>query len=552
MGDAMRIYQGRSLCEGVGIGNIYHYPKEKFKSAAMNIKDPQKERERFQSARVEASIWFKELQKQATEKVGMEYAQIFEIYQMILEDSEYIEAIETMIQTRSIGAADAVAKVGANIARRLLKTEDEYIKERAIDIQDISDKICSILDGTTHKILDIKEPIILVVDSLTPSETIGLERAQILGIVMRQDAANSHTAILIKNMGIPTLTDIQESVGRENQGKLAVLNAYEGTLCLEPNQEFLEKTQNHLKKIQKKQETLQSMFGKETITLDHKKIKLSANMGALEDLEIILENDAEGIGLLRSEFLFLQKMEAPTEEEQFQIYKTVAEAMGSRSVVIRTLDIGADKQAPYLHMEAQENPALGYRGIRFSLMRTELFQTQLRAILRASIYGQVSVLYPMITSVKEIQRIQHMLEDIKVNLEKEHIAYGTIKQGIMIETPAAVMLSDLLAKEVDFFSIGTNDLSQYTLALDRHNLQLDELADENHTAVLRMVQMVATHAHEAGIPVSICGELGADKRFTNQFLQMEIDELSVVPARILELRHLIRNLSVETVTGDRR
>jgi phosphoenolpyruvate-protein phosphotransferase (PTS system enzyme I) len=539
----MEIIQGNKVFGGIAKGKIKYFEKKEQQVRRTHITDWNHEVLRFSQAKESASIELCDLYEQAVKQVGEEDAAIFEIHKMMLEDGDFLDAIKTMIQNQQVNAEFAVATIGDNFASMFASMEDEYMKARAVDVQDIANRLIKCLKGDANESMLLQEPVILVAEDLTPSETLQLDKSKILAFVTKLGSSNSHTAILARTMNIPSIIGVE--IQRDWDTKEAILDGNQGILYLEPD----EKTRNIMDEklhIQtNERQKLKQLKGQETITLDGRQVKLYANGGSLGDCMLALQNDAEGIGLFRSEFLYLEQDHFPTEEEQFQIYKAVAESMAGKKVIIRTMDIGADKQIDYFQLEKEENPALGYRAIRICLNQPDIFKTQLRALFRASMYGNISIMYPMIISKKEIDQIKEIVQEVKAELTMQGVPYREkIEQGIMIETPAAVMISDILAKEVDFFSIGTNDLTQYTLAIDRQNPKLDTFYDAHHEGLLRMIDMVVKHAHQEHIWVGICGELGADQVLCKRFLQMGIDELSVSPSLILPLRKHIRQLNM--------
>ena len=541
----MQIYKGKSVFGGIAIGKISVYSKAEQQVKRLKIENVEKEVERYHEATATAIQQLQELYDKALREVGEANAAIFEIHQMMLEDDDYAESIENMIQMQKVNAEYAVAQTADNFARMFSSMDDDYMKERAADVKDISERLLTVLQGEESQGVESQEPSIIVADDLAPSETVQLDKDKVLSFVTVHGSLNSHSAILARTMGIPALVGTKLPVDDTVNGKLGIVDGTNGIIYVDPDEVTLGKMKE-LQKIElEKKKLLETLKGKENITLDGQKILLYANIGNTKDLATVLQNDAGGIGLFRSEFIYLEREDYPTEEEQFQIYKAVAETMAGKRVIIRTLDIGADKQCDYFKMEKEENPAMGCRAIRICLKRPEIFKTQLRALFRASMYGKIAVMYPMITSVKEIQRIKDIVTQVKAELEEKGVEYREPEQGIMIETPAAVMISDQLAKEVDFFSIGTNDLTQYTLAIDRQNTALDEFYDPHHPAVLRMISMVVNNAHKAGIWVGICGELGADRELTKEFLVMGVDELSVSPGNILPIRKIVRETNVK-------
>lgn len=535
----MQLIHGKSVFGGIAIGKIYVYQKDRSQVKRKNISDVEAEVLRFQNARGFALEQLKQLHRSALKKIGEAEAAIFEVHQMMLNDMDYIQTVENTIRNHEVNAEYAVAVTADNFAGVFSAMEDAYMKERAADVKDVSEKVIRALCGGRGEEFDIEEPVIIVAQDLAPSETVLLDKDKVLAFVTREGSTNSHTAILARTMGIPALVQADMDIDTLS-GKTAIVDGVEGCLLVEPEKEVLSKYTKLKETEEEEKALLQLLKGKADVTLDGKEIKLYANIGNSKDLDLVKENDAAGIGLFRSEFLYLEKKDYPTEEEQFQVYKTVAETMGDKKVIIRTLDIGADKQADYFQIPKEENPAMGYRAIRICLDRPEIFKPQLRAILRASAYGNLAIMYPMIISVEEVKQIKALVSEVKKELKDCGIAYKDIEQGIMIETPAAVMLSEELAGEVDFFSIGTNDLTQYTLAIDRQNPKLDSLYDAKHPAVLKMIQMVVENAHKAGIWAGICGELGAETGLTEEFIKMGVDELSVSPGKVLSVRKVIR------------
>ena len=540
----MQIYKGKSVFNGTAIGRIRVYSKREQQVKRVKVDDPKTEVRRYHEATGVAKAQLAALYEKALKEVGEANAAIFEIHQMMLEDGDYEESIENIIHTQSVNAEYAVAQTADNFSEMFSSMDDDYMKERAADVKDISERLLTILLGGEKQDVVAKEPAIIVADDLAPSETVQLDKDMVLSFVTVHGSLNSHTAILARTMAIPALIGTPLPLDETVDGKMGIVDGTNGILYVEPDTETMERMQKILQEESLKKELLETLKGKENITLDGQKIMLYANIGNIKDLATVLQNDAGGIGLFRSEFIYLEKDRFPTEEEQFQIYKTVAETMAGKRVIIRTLDIGADKQCDYFEMAKEENPAMGCRAIRICLTRPEIFKTQLRALFRASAFGNIAIMYPMITSLREVRRIKEIVNDVKAELEEQGIAFGNPEQGVMIETPASVMISDLLAKEVDFFSIGTNDLTQYTLAIDRQITTLDEFYDPHHPAVLRMIEMVVKHAHNAGIWAGICGELGADQSLTQEFLAMGVDELSVSPGSILPIRKIILDTDV--------
>ena len=545
-GHRMQVYSGKSVFGGIAIGKISVYKKNEQQVKRVRTEDTKGELARYEAAKAAAIEQLQELYQKALKEVGEANAAIFEIHQMMLDDGDYNESVENIIETQKVNAEYAVAVTGDNFAQMFRAMDDDYMRERAADVKDISERVLSILNGGQKGKGVTDEPVIIVADDLAPSETVQLEKDMVLSFVTVHGSVNSHTAILARTMAIPALIGTEElPLDNTVDGKLAVVDGLNGKIYVEPDAQTLEEMQKRQQAEQEKKELLQLLKGKENVTLDGKKIMLYANIGNIKDLATVIQNDAGGIGLFRSEFIYLEKDNYPMEEEQFSIYKTAVETMAGKRVIIRTLDIGADKQCEYFGMDKEENPALGYRAIRICLTRPEIFKTQLRALFRASAYGNLAIMYPMITSLWEVKRIKEIVEEVKAELTAEQLEFGNPQQGIMIETPAAVMMSEKLAKEVDFFSIGTNDLTQYTLAIDRQNPKLDKFYDAHHPAVLSMIRMTVENAHKAGIWAGICGELGADTSLTKEFLEMGVDELSVSPGSILPIRKIILETDTE-------
>ena len=541
----MQVYNGKSVFGGIAIGKISVYQKGEQQVKRVKIADADAEMERYADAKDAAVEQLQKLYDKALKEVGEANAAIFEIHQMMLDDDDYNESVENIIRTQMVNAEYAVAATADNFAQMFASMDDDYMKERAADVKDISERLLAILHGADSNKVDTNEPVIIVADDLAPSETVQLDKDMVLSFVTVHGSLNSHTAILARTMAIPALIGTEAlPLDASVDGKLGIVDGFNGKIYVDPDENILTEMKAKQQEDLEKKQLLQTLKGKENITLDGQKVMLYANIGNIKDLATVIQNDAGGIGLFRSEFIYLEREDYPTEEEQFQIYKTVAETMAGKRVIIRTLDIGADKQCDYFNMEHEENPALGYRAIRICLTRPEIFKTQLRALFRASAYGKLAIMYPMITSVKEVHRIKEIVEEVKAELTEQGIEFAIPEQGIMIETPAAAMVSDELAKEVDFFSVGTNDLTQYTLAIDRQNTKLDEFYDAHHPAVLRMIAMVAENAHKAGIWAGICGELGADTTLTQEFLAMGIDELSVSPGSILPIRKIVLETNV--------
>lgn len=541
----MKVFKGKSVFNGIAIGKICIYQKGEQQVTRKRIEDTDAELSRYEAAKAAGIEQLRQLYEKALKEVGEANAAIFEVHQMMLEDDDYNESVRNIICSQNVNAEYAVATTGDNFSQMFASMDDDYMKERAADVRDISERLLRILSGNSHAVMDTSEPVIIVADDLAPSETVQLDKDKVLSFVTVHGSLNSHTAILARTMAIPALIGTPVSLDASVDGQLGVVDGTEGIFYVDPDEQTLAEFQKRQAEELEKRKLLQTLKGRENITLDGKKVMLYANIGNIKDLASVRQNDAGGIGLFRSEFIYLEKDQYPTEEEQFQIYKQVAETMAGKRVIFRTLDIGADKQCAYFNMDPEENPALGYRAIRICLTRPEIFKTQLRALFRASAYGKIAIMYPMITSVAEIYRIKEIVAQVKEELAAQGIDHGDPEQGIMIETPAAAVISDLLAKEVDFFSIGTNDLTQYTLAIDRQNTKLDEFYDPHHPAILRMISMVVENAHKAGIWAGICGELGADQSLTKEFLAMGVDELSVSPGSILPIRKIILETNVE-------
>lgn len=540
----MLTYQGKSVFGGIAVGKIKLWRKDVPTVKRTRVLSPANEHNRFLKAKSETETELKQLYEKACKEVGQDNAAIFEIHQMMLEDADYIESIENFILNQGLNAEYAVAATGENFSQMFSSMDDAYMQARSADVKDISERLLCVLSGYKKSLDENDEAVILAAEDLAPSETVQLDKSKILAFVTAKGSANSHTAILARTMNIPAIIGVDLSKIENISEKIVIVDGFSGTVYIDPDEDTLKTMEKRKSEDDEKRNLLQTLKGKENITLDGKKIKLFANIGNIKDLALVLQNDADGIGLFRSEFIYLEKNDFPTEEEQFEIYKTVAETMAEKPVIIRTLDIGADKQADYFNLEREENPAMGLRAIRLCLTRPEIFKTQLRALFRASVYGSLSVMYPMITSVSEIKRIKEIAAEVSYELTKAQIPHKIPEQGIMIETPAAVMISDKLAHEVSFFSIGTNDLSQYAMAIDRQNPLLDDFFEPHSEAVLKMIEMTVKNAHSAGIWVGICGELGADTALTKTFLQMGVDELSVSPSRVLQIRKTIRNINL--------
>ena len=538
----MEKFNGKKVFSGIAIGKVKLLLKAENQVVRKRIEDPAAEIARYEAAKQTAIEQLHKLYKKALKEVGEVNAQIFDVHAMMLEDGDYNDSVHNLIESQSVNAEYAVGVTGDNFAEVFANMDDEYFKARSIDMKDISERVINVLCGNDMGSDLGDEPVIIVAKDLAPSETVQMDKSKLLAFVTQLGSTNSHTAILARTMGIPALIGVE--IKEEWNGKQAIVDGYTGTLIIEPDEAALAEYKKKAEEDAKQKELLLTLKGKENVTKSGQKINLYANIGNVSDLAAVLKNDAGGIGLFRSEFLYLEKDTFPTEEEQFVAYKQVAETMAGKKVIIRTLDIGADKQVDYFNLDKEDNPAMGYRAIRICLTQPEIFKTQLRALFRASNYGNIAIMYPMIISVDEVRKIKAISEEVKEELTKEGIPFGNVEQGIMIETPAAAIISDELAKEVDFFSIGTNDLSQYTLAIDRQNTKLDPFFDPHHPAILRMIQMVVENAHKAGIWAGICGELGADQELTKEFLAMGVDELSVSPGSILPLRKIILETNV--------
>ncbi|MFR8369917.1 MAG: phosphoenolpyruvate--protein phosphotransferase [Lachnospira sp.] len=544
----MKEYKGKSVFGGIAIGRIKVYNKSEQQVKRVHIDDTEHEKKRYYVAVDKAAMQLQELYDKAVKEVGEANAAIFEMHQIMLTDDDYKESVENIIDSQHVNAEYAVAQTGDNYAAMFAAMEDEYMRGRSADVKDISERLINILSGFNASSMVSDEPVIIVAEDLAPSETVQLDKDKILSFVSVKGSVNSHTAILARTMGIPALIGTPVIPDNDIDGKMGIVDGNSGCLYVDPDNEKLGYYRKKQDEQLKQKELLQLLKGREDITIDGRKIKLYANIGNVKDVMTVKANDAAGIGLFRSEFIYLERDTFPTEEEQFNIYRTVAENMAGKPVIIRTLDIGADKQCDYFNMDKEDNPALGMRAIRICLTRTEIFKTQLRALYRASAYGNINIMYPMIANMWEIDRIKEIEKEVRDELKQQGIDIGDVQTGIMIETPAAVMLSDELAEKVDFFSIGTNDLTQYTLAVDRQNPKLDSFFDPHHPAVLKMIKMVVDNAHKAGIWAGICGELGADTSLTREFLKMGVDELSVSPGRILPIRKIILDTDVSQLS----
>lgn len=540
----MNKYTGKSVFGGIAIGKIMVYEKGEHQVKRVKITDAEAEKNRYYEAVEIAFKQLGELHDKALREVGEANAAIFEIHQMMLEDDDYKESVEHIIESQMVNAEYAIAQTGDNFSQMFAAMDDEYMRGRAADVKDITERLLGILSGNTESGVDADEPVIMVAEDLAPSETVQMDKSKILSFVTQKGSVNSHTAILARTMGIPALIGSDIVIDESLNGKLGVVDGTNGVVYIEPDEATLSAMQEEQRKDNEKKALLQELKGKEDVTLDGKKIKLYSNIGNIKDLANVIANDAAGIGLFRSEFIYLESDTFPTEEEQFNIYRTVAESMAGKPVIIRTLDIGADKQCDYFGLDKEDNPALGLRAIRICLTRPEIFKTQLRALYRASAYGNISIMYPMIISEQEVDKIKVIENEVKAELTEQGIEFGNPKSGIMIETPAAVIMSRQLAKKVDFFSIGTNDLTQYTLAIDRQNTKLDDFYDAHHPAILAMIRMVVENAHAEGIWAGICGELGAYTTLTEEFLKMGVDELSVSAGKVLAVRKVIRETRI--------
>ena len=536
----MQQFAGKSVYKGIVLGPVMVFGGQDDQVRRKKIEDAQAEIARVDAAREKAKEQLQGLYDKAIKEVGESSAAIFEVHQMMLDDDDYLDSIQNMIQSELVNAEYAVAMTGDNFSEMFANMDDDYMKARAADIKDISNRVIRILEGREDLDMSSADPSIIVADDLSPSETVQMDKEKILGFVTVHGSTNSHTAILARMMNIPALIGVPMDLEQIHTGMTAVVDGFEGTVTFEPDEELCAKTKGKMREEQEKLRLLEDLKGQETVTKDGRKIHLYANIGSVSDVGYVLENDGEGIGLFRSEFLYLGRDDFPSEEEQFQAYRQVAQTMAGKKVIIRTLDIGADKQVDYFNLGNEDNPALGYRAIRICLKQPDIFKAQLRALFRATTFGNISIMYPMVTSVEEVKKIYEIVEEVKKELDEAGIVYKNPEQGIMIETPASVMVSDELAEIVDFFSIGTNDLTQYTLAIDRQNAKLDDFYNPHHPAILRMIQMVVDNAHKHGKWAGICGELGADLELTEEFVRMGLDELSVSPSMVLKVRKAIR------------
>ena len=541
----MQYFQGKSVYKGIVMGPVAVLKKNDYQVKRARIEDPEAEVKRVKEAVEVSKKQLGRLYDKAVREVGEASAAIFEVHQMMLEDEDYLESMENMIRTELVNAEYAAAATGDNFAEMFAAMDDEYMKARSADVKDISERLVRNLSGEGDNDLSSMEQSVIVADDLSPSETVQMDKEKILAFVTVHGSTNSHTAILARMMNIPALIGVPMDLNGLKTGMMAVVDGFSGQVIFEPEEDVQKETEKRMQEEAEKQKLLEELKGKENVTPDGRKINIYANIGSVGDLGYVMENDAGGIGLFRSEFLYLGRNDFPTEEEQFQAYKQAVQTMAGKKVIIRTLDIGADKQVEYFNLGKEENPALGYRAIRICLKQPEIFKAQLRALFRAAVYGNLSVMYPMITSTEEVEKIYAIVAEVEEELKKQEVQYKIPEQGIMIETPAAVMISDRLAEMVDFFSIGTNDLTQYTLAIDRQNEQLDDFYNPHHEAVLRMIRMVVENAHKCGKWAGICGELGADLTLTEQFVRMGVDELSVAPSMILKLRKIVREMKAE-------
>ena len=541
----MQYFQGKSVYKGIVMGPVAVLKKNDYQVKRARIEDPEAEVKRVEEAVEVSKKQLGRLYDKAVREVGEASAAIFEVHQMMLEDEDYLESMQNMIRTELVNAEYAAAATGDNFAEMFAAMDDEYMKARSADVKDISERLVRNLSGEGDNDLSSMEPSIIVADDLSPSETVQMDKEKILAFVTVHGSTNSHTAILARMMNIPALIGVPMDLNGLKTGMTAVVDGFSGQVIFEPEEDVQKETEKRMQEEAEKQKLLEELKGKENVTPDGRKINIYANIGSVGDLGYVMENDAGGIGLFRSEFLYLGRNDFPTEEEQFQAYKQAVQTMAGKKVIIRTLDIGADKQVEYFNLGKEENPALGYRAIRICLKQPEIFKAQLRALFRAAVYGNLSVMYPMITSTEEVEKIYAIVAEVEEELKAQEVQYKIPEQGIMIETPAAVMISDRLAEMVDFFSIGTNDLTQYTLAIDRQNEQLDDFYNPHHEAVLRMIRMVVENAHKCGKWAGICGELGADLTLTEQFVRMGVDELSVAPSMILKLRKIVREMKAE-------
>lgn len=538
----MQSFLGKSVYKGIALGPVVVLKNDDFQVKRKSVEDAEAEILRLKQAIEQAKTQLQGLYDKAVKEVGEDSAAIFEIHQMMLEDEDYLDAIHNIIHMEQVNAEYAVAVTGDNFSEMFASMDDDYMKARSADVKDVSNRVVRILSGEEEVDFSSVDPSIIVAEDLSPSETVQMDKEKILAFVTVHGSSNSHTSILARMMNIPALIGVPLNLDEIHTGMKAVVDGFQGQVILEPTEALCNQTLQRMEEEKEKLQLLQTLKGKENVTLDGKKINIYANIGSVGDIGYVLENDAGGIGLFRSEFLYLGRNDFPSEEEQFQAYKKVLQMMAGKKVIIRTLDVGADKQVDYFNLGKEDNPAMGYRAIRICLEQPEIFKTQLRALLRASVFGNLSVMYPMIISIEEVKRIYEIVDEVKKELEETQIPYKIPEQGIMIETPAAVMISDELAELVDFFSIGTNDLTQYTLAIDRQNEKLDDFYNSHHKAIMKMIQMVVDHAHVHGKWVGICGELGADLELTEDFVRMGVDELSVSPSMVLKIRKAVREM----------
>ena len=536
---------GKSVYKGIAMGNVVVLEKKDHMVMRRKTEDTEGEIQRFNVAVEQTKEQLQKLYNKAVKEVGEANAAIFEVHQMMLEDEDYVDAILSMIRTEMVNAEYAVAVTGDNFSEMFAGIDDDYMKARAADVKDISNRLAGNLLGRQEMVMEDMGASVIVADDLSPSETVQIDKNKVLAFVTVHGSTNSHTAILARMMNIPALVGVPMDLEQIHTGMKAVVDGFQGEVIFEPSVDICQQAEKQIAEEKEKNRLLQMMKGKETETLDGKQINLYANIGSVSDVGYVLENDAGGIGLFRSEFLYLGRDDFPTEEEQFQAYKQVVQTMAGKKVIIRTLDIGADKQVDYFNLGKEDNPAMGYRAIRICLKQPDIFKIQLRALLRASVFGNLSIMYPMITSAEEVKEIYAIVDEVKKEFDSAQIPYRIPEQGIMIETPAAVMISDELAEMVDFFSIGTNDLTQYTLAIDRQNEKLDDFYNPHHKAILKMIRIVVKNAHKAGKWAGICGELGADPLLTEEFVKMGVDELSVAPSMVLKLRKIIREIKTE-------
>lgn len=537
---------GKGVCGGVAIGKIMKFNRGDVKVKRTHIDDVEKEKQRYELAKSAAEKELDEVYEKALIEVGEANAQIFEIHKMMLDDDDYNDSIINIIETQSVSAEYAVAVTGDNFAEMFAAMDDAYMNARSADVKDISNRLITNLSSGGKGSKGLNEAAVICADDLAPSETVSMDKSKVLAFVTAYGSSNSHTAILARTMNIPAVIGTGEKMLEAIEDcEMIIVDGTAGVIYIDPDDKTIEAMQMKQKKDIERKELLNKLKGKENVTLDGTKINIYSNIGSISDIGAVLLNDAGGIGLFRSEFLYLENSDFPTEEEQFRAYKKVLESMSGKKVIIRTLDIGADKQVDYFGLEKEENPALGYRAIRICLTRPDIFKVQLRALYRASVYGKLGIMFPMITSVSEVEKIKEIIEEVKAELKEQGMQYSeNIELGIMIETPAAAIISDMLAPMVDFFSVGTNDLTQYTLACDRQNSKIDDFCDTHHEAILRLIEMAAKNAHAHGAWIGICGELAADTTLTERFLRMGIDELSVSPSHVLNVRNTVRGIKL--------